>query len=90
MSLHLLQVPQANMLECKLEILLIIPYPYKTYTFEYVAPEGSVQQRTGKWHIFGGIFEKTILHDIWLVDLLANLHKASFILHSLQNFLSKF
>jgi hypothetical protein len=41
----------------------------KTCTFEYAAPEGSVQQCTGKWHIFGGICEKTKLHDIWLVDL---------------------
>jgi hypothetical protein len=26
MSLHLHQVPQADMLECKLEILLLVPY----------------------------------------------------------------
>jgi hypothetical protein len=49
MSLHLHQVPQADMLECKLEILLLVPYSIiKTYTFEYAAPKGSVQQRTGK------------------------------------------
>jgi hypothetical protein len=43
-SLHLHQVPQANMLECKLEILLLVPYSIiKTCTFEYAAPEGSVQ-----------------------------------------------
>jgi hypothetical protein len=28
-SLHLHQVPQADMLECRLEILLVIPYPNK-------------------------------------------------------------
>jgi hypothetical protein len=26
MSLHLHQVPQSDMLECKLEILLLVPY----------------------------------------------------------------
>jgi hypothetical protein len=29
MSLHLHHVPQADMLECRLEILLIIPHPNK-------------------------------------------------------------
>jgi hypothetical protein len=49
MSIHLDQVPQADILECKLEILLLVPYStIKTYTFEYAAPEGSVQQHTGK------------------------------------------
>jgi hypothetical protein len=27
MSLHVLHVPQADMLECRLEILLVVPYP---------------------------------------------------------------
>jgi hypothetical protein len=44
MSLHLHQVPQADMLECKLEILLLVPYStIKTCIFEYAAPEGLVQ-----------------------------------------------
>jgi hypothetical protein len=29
MSLHLHQVKQVDMLECRLEILLVIPYPNK-------------------------------------------------------------
>jgi hypothetical protein len=37
MSLHLHHVPQADMLECRLEILLVVPYPNKTCTFEYPA-----------------------------------------------------
>jgi hypothetical protein len=69
MSLHLHHVPQADMLNVdsrSYKLFLI----QKTCTFEYAAPEGSVQQCTGKWHIFGGCCEKTILHDIWLVDLI--------------------
>jgi hypothetical protein len=37
MSLHLYHVPQADMLECSLEILLNDLY-LKTWTFEYAAP----------------------------------------------------
>jgi hypothetical protein len=38
MSLHLHHVPQADMLECSLEILLNNPN-LKTCTFEYAAPQ---------------------------------------------------
>jgi hypothetical protein len=31
--------------------------------------------------MFGGCCEKTILHDIWLVEFWADLHKANFILY---------
>jgi hypothetical protein len=41
MSLHLHHVPQADMLECSLEILLNNHY-LKTYTFEYAAPQMGV------------------------------------------------
>jgi hypothetical protein len=55
------------MLECRLEILLLVPYStIKTCTFEYAAPEGSLQQRTGKMTHICGICEKTKLHELWL------------------------
>jgi hypothetical protein len=40
MSLHLLQMPQANMLECKLEILFIVSSRMTICTFEYAAQRG--------------------------------------------------
>jgi hypothetical protein len=46
MSLHLHHVPLANMLECRLEILQIVPRPNKTYTFEYTAPIKGVSTTT--------------------------------------------
>jgi hypothetical protein len=69
-SLHLHHVPQADMLECRLEILSNYsssewPAHLNMQPHEW----GSVQWCTGKWHIFGGCCEQTILHDIWLVDL---------------------
>jgi hypothetical protein len=45
MSLHLRHVPQADTLECRLEILVIVPHP-KTYTFEYAAPIKGVSTTT--------------------------------------------
>jgi hypothetical protein len=70
MGLHLHQVPQADMLECKLEILLLVPYStIKSCMFEYVAPEGSVQQRTSKSHIFVAFVERLIYMNFGLVDL---------------------
>jgi hypothetical protein len=34
MSLHLHEVPQADILECRLEILLIVPHPNKPARFK--------------------------------------------------------
>ena len=58
MSLHRLQVPQADVLECKLENLSILILR-KTYTFEYAAPQMEVStmmywQMTLVWWMFCG------------------------------------
>jgi hypothetical protein len=63
----------------------------KTYMFEYVAPKRSVQQRTGKWHIYSGCWEKTTLYDIWLVDLQGEFAESQFYPNFFcKTFLSKF
>jgi hypothetical protein len=69
MSLHLLQVPQANMLECKLEILFIVPHPNKICMFEYAAPEGSVQQRTANDTYLVAFVKRLYYMTFGLVDL---------------------
>jgi hypothetical protein len=75
-------VPQADMLECRLEILLIVPHPNKTCTFEYAAPNER------------GQYNNVLANDTYLVAIvkrlyymtfgwwisLAKLHKANFIL----------
>jgi hypothetical protein len=71
MSLHLYHGPEADMLECSLEILLNDPY-LKTYTFEYAAPCMGVRtmmywQMTHIWWLL----RNNYLHDILLVELLA-------------------
>jgi hypothetical protein len=45
MSLHLCHVPQADMLECRLEIIQIVPHP-KTCMFEYAAPIKGISATT--------------------------------------------
>jgi hypothetical protein len=40
MSLHLYHVPRADMLECRLEILLVVPYPNKNLHVWICSPRG--------------------------------------------------
>ena len=59
MSPHLFQVPQADVLECKVEILSK-PILGKTCTFDYAAPQMEVitmmyWQMTLVWWMFCGI-----------------------------------
>jgi hypothetical protein len=81
MSLHLHQVPQADMFECKLEILLVVPYPNKKPARLNMQPQR-------------GQYNNVLANDTYLVTFMkilyymisglciskANLHKANFIL----------
>jgi hypothetical protein len=69
MSLHLLQVPQENMLECKLEILFTVTLQTKPARLNMQPQRGQYNNVLANDTYSGGIFEKTKLHDIWLVDL---------------------
>jgi hypothetical protein len=61
MSLHLHHVPQAVMLECRLEILSTYSSSKKPAHLIMQPHEWrSVQWCTGKWHIFGGCCERAI------------------------------
>ena len=56
-SLHLLHVPQAVMLECRLEILTNYSSSEKPAHLNMQPHKwGSVQWCTGKWHLYGGCF----------------------------------
>jgi hypothetical protein len=61
MSLQLHHVPQAAMLEYRLEILLIVPHP-KTCTFEYAAPMNGSQ------------YNDVLANDIYLVVVVKRLY----------------
>jgi hypothetical protein len=90
-SFHLHHVPQADMLECRLEILLIVPH-LKTYTFEYAAPNKR------------GQYNNILANDTYLVAVMKRLYymifgwwiswlvciKPILSYNPLQNFLSKF
>ena len=59
MSLHRFEVPQADVLECKLEILSKL-FLGKTCTFEYAAPQMGIStmmywQMTLVWWMFCGM-----------------------------------
>jgi hypothetical protein len=91
LSLHLHHVPQADMLECRLEILLIVPLRIKILHVWICSPKGvsitTYWQMTHIWwHLWKELYCMTF--GWWISN--ANLHKANFILQSLQNFLSKF
>jgi hypothetical protein len=81
MSLHLHQVPQADMLECKLEILLLVPYPNKILHIWICSPRGV--STTTYWqmtHIWWHLWKD---YTTWLLaggSQRLILHKASFIL----------
>jgi len=55
MSLHHLHAPQADMLECKLEILINYSSSEKPAHWNMQPHKWrSVQWCTGKWHLYGG------------------------------------
>jgi hypothetical protein len=89
-SLHLHQVPQADMLECKLEILLLVPYRQQKPARLNMQPQrGQYNNILANDTYLVAFVERLKLHDIWLVDLKGNLQKANFIQLPLQNLFIK-
>jgi hypothetical protein len=67
------------MLECKLEILLLVPYStVKPARLNMQPQRGQYNDVLANDTCLVAFSGKTILHDIWPVDLMADLHKANF------------
>jgi hypothetical protein len=85
MSLQLLQVPQADMLECKLEILFTIPLRTKPARLNMQPQRGQYNNVLANDTYLVAFFKRlTYMTFGWWISK-ANLHKANFILQSLQN-----
>jgi hypothetical protein len=69
MSLHLHHVPQADMLECRLEILLSFLIRIKPARLNMQPQRGQYNHVLANDTYLVAFVKKTILHDIWLVDL---------------------
>jgi hypothetical protein len=70
MSLHLHHVPRADRLECRLEILLVVPYLNKPARLNMQPQRGQYNNVLANDIYLLAFCENTILHDIWLMDLI--------------------
>jgi hypothetical protein len=71
MSLHLHYVPQADILESRLEIQLIVTHLNKPAHFNMQPHKrGQYNNILANDAYLVAVLKRTILHDIWLVDLI--------------------